>query len=77
MKATINKYFVNTTNDVHKIETKIEKRSVYRAREVANVTINKSGVDGYTKEETNALLNTKIDVPDVDDWANFLLIITN
>jgi hypothetical protein len=76
MKTVNEVYTVNSVDENHSTVTKVEEVRTLESNQVAHLVINIYN-EGYNKPEMDALLAGKLDVPDTDDWAQFLLIITN
>ncbi len=54
-----------------------DKTTVIKEREVVDLVINNYDTsDTYAREEIDAFLDDKLDVPTAEDWGNFELILT-
>ena len=60
---------------IERIGEVYDQVAILKSSEVVEVNIYKN--DGYTREETDELLLNKIDVPELEDWATFELILSN
>jgi len=69
-------YSVNSVSENHSTVSKVVEVLTLQSKEVVNLTVINNDTNGYSRTEIDALLDNKIDVPAVEDWGNFELILT-
>lgn len=76
MKSRNVVYSVNSVSENHSTVSKVVEVLTLQSKEVVNLTVINNDTNGYSRTEIDALLDNKIDVPAVEDWGNFELILT-